>query len=89
MASFDEQASWADSLYDDIGTTEENFEDSDVVTLDLPASLGDEALGFMVKISTASIVQDVYIIILTQGQIRGQFTVWGPADRVALKDVLP
>ena len=57
-----------------------------VETIDLPA-IGDTAAGFVMRVQTAAINLDVYILWFTQGRIAAQLIAGGPRGQVHLDDL--
>ncbi len=56
--------------------------------LELPP-LGDAAVGFKVKIDTATVVVDLYMLVFAQGRIGVEFNVVAARDQMKLEEVVP
>jgi len=57
-----------------------------VETIDLPA-IGDTAAGFVMRVQTAAINLDVYMLWFAQGRIAAQLIAGGPRGQVHLDDL--
>ncbi len=67
---------------------EEGIQDVALEPLDLPV-IGTTAAGWLVKIETAVVDFDMYILILAQGRVSAQVMAMGPSGKIALEDVIP
>ena len=54
-----------------------------------PIVIGDAAAGFFMRIETAIADFDGYLLFFAQGRVSAQLLVTGPADQIALADIIP
>lgn len=66
--------------------SESTAENVEVEAIDLPA-IGDATAGFVMRIQTASIDFDAYMLWFTRGRIAAQLIATGPPGQVHLDDV--